>query len=90
MRAVQNSPLLLRIDDQIEHDSSNIRSSHLGHMMAKNTGKTSQAEIDRRFLLQSLNRLKDPDQRYMFTLIADLVSRGLAATEARRLVKPAP
>jgi hypothetical protein len=52
--------------------------------MAKRTGSTTQTDIDKRFLLQSLKRLKDPEQRYVFTLIADLVSLGLEATKIQR------
>jgi len=58
-------------------------------MMAKSTGRKTQAEMDEHFLLQSLNRLKSSQQRYIFTLIADLISQGMAATGARRLNKPA-
>jgi hypothetical protein len=56
--------------------------------MAKRTGKTAQSETDRRFLLQSLKRLKDPEQRYVFTQIADLISLGIEATMMRRRNRP--
>ena len=36
---------------------------------------------EERFLLQSLRRLRNPDQRYIFTLLVDLISHGLAATK---------
>jgi len=55
----------------------------MGHTMVKRTGKKSAASAEERFLLQSLRRLRTAEQRYMFTLIVDLVSAGLAATESR-------
>jgi hypothetical protein len=50
--------------------------------MAKRTEKPSTAEIEERFLLQSLRRLSNPEQRYIFTLIVDLISLGLASHKA--------
>jgi len=50
--------------------------------MAKRIPKSSPNEIEERFLLQSLHRLRNPNQRYIFTMIADLISLGLAATKA--------
>lgn len=47
--------------------------------MANHTAKPSAVEIEERFLLQSLRRLSNPEQRYFFTLIADLISLGLAS-----------
>jgi hypothetical protein len=47
--------------------------------MSKIAAKPSASEIEERFLLQSLRRLSNPEQRYFFTLIADLISTGLAA-----------
>ncbi|HUO99776.1 MAG TPA: hypothetical protein VMU01_13975 [Rhizomicrobium sp.] len=54
--------------------------------MATRTGKKAAASVEERFLLQCLNRLNDPDQRYIFTLLVDLISQGLAASKngARR------
>ncbi len=39
----------------------------------------SPSEVDEKFLLQALRRLPTPEQRYVFTLMADLISHGLAA-----------
>jgi len=50
--------------------------------MAKHIQKNSPKEIEERFLLQSLHRLRSPNQRYIFTMIADLISLGLAASKA--------
>lgn len=52
--------------------------------MTKRSGAITQYEMDKQFLLQSLERLKNPGQRYVFTQIADLISLGLAASKKRR------
>jgi hypothetical protein len=48
--------------------------------MVTHTEKKSAASAEERFLLQSLRRLNNPDQRYLFTLLVDLISTGLAAS----------
>jgi hypothetical protein len=52
-----------------------------GQTMAKHTDKSTPKEIEERFLLQSLRRLRNPNQRYVFTMIADLISLGLAVSK---------
>ena len=55
--------------------------------MRKSTPSISAAEVEERFLLQALRRLRTPEQRYVFTLMADLISHGmLADAEAGRNV----
>jgi hypothetical protein len=49
--------------------------------MANKTDKSTPKEIEERFLLQSLRRLRNPNQRYVFTMIADLISLGLASAK---------
>jgi hypothetical protein len=56
--------------------------------MAKQT-EISPKEVEERFLLQSLERLNTPEQRYIFTLIADLISMGLAAYKLPASKNPA-
>jgi len=51
--------------------------------MTTRTRKKSAASTEEQFLLQCLNRLPNPNQRYIFTLIVDLISHGLAATKGR-------
>ena len=56
--------------------------------MRKSTPSISAAEVEERFLLQALRRLRTPEQRYVFTLMADLISHGmLADAKAGRNVK---
>jgi len=50
-------------------------------MMTTSTYVKAAASTEERFLLECLRRLHSPDQRYLFTLIADLVSVGLASTK---------
>ena len=47
--------------------------------MRKSTPSISTAEVEERFLLQALRRLRTPEQRYVFTLMADLISHGMLA-----------
>ncbi len=47
--------------------------------MTKALIKHSQSEVEERFLLHALRRLHTPEQRYVFTLMADLLSLGLAS-----------
>lgn len=47
--------------------------------MSKRAAKTTNKEIEERFLLHALQRLHSPEQRYVFTLMADLISIGLAS-----------
>ena len=54
--------------------------------MVKRIGKKSAASEEEHFLLQSLRRLQHPDQRYLFTLMVDLLSMGLASANSRRKV----
>jgi hypothetical protein len=49
--------------------------------MTKRTTKTLANQAEERFLLQSLQRLHTPELRYVFTLMADLLSAGLASHE---------
>lgn len=83
-RAVANLPRSFRKADHIRNDNTGVRESYLGLTMAKRTDRTTQTEMDERFLLQSLGRLKNPEQRYVFTLIADIISLGLAASKEKR------
>jgi len=46
--------------------------------MRKHTAVNTAAEVEERFLLQALHRLRTPEQRYVFTLLADLISQGMA------------
>jgi hypothetical protein len=50
--------------------------------MRKSTPSISTAEVEERFLLQALRRLRTPEQRYVFTLMADLMSHGMLADAA--------
>jgi hypothetical protein len=77
-------PWLFRKAVQIGPHLLDVREGLQGLTMAKRTGSTTQTDIDKCFLLQSLKRLKDPEQRYVFTLIADLISLGLEAAKAPR------
>jgi len=56
--------------------------------MATRNEKKSAASAEERFLLQSLRRLHSSGQRYIFTLIVDLISHGLAATKSRAKKSP--
>ena len=47
--------------------------------MRKSKPSISTAEVEERFLLQALRRLRTPEQRYIFTLMADLMSHGMLA-----------
>ena len=47
--------------------------------MSNRTPSISATEVEERFLLQSLRRLRTPEQRYVFTLMADLISQGMMA-----------
>jgi hypothetical protein len=47
--------------------------------MRKRSPNTTSVEVEERFLLQALHRLRTPEQRYIFTLMADLLSHGMAA-----------
>lgn len=49
-------------------------------MRKTNTINTS-AEVEERFLLQALHRLRTPEQRYIFTLMADLISQGMLSQD---------
>lgn len=40
--------------------------------------------VEEQFLLQSLHRLPTPELRYAFTMMADLISHGLAAEVKER------
>ena len=52
--------------------------------MVKRTRSTSAASEEERFLLRGLRRLHNSDQRYLFTLMADLLSIGLASVNRGR------
>jgi hypothetical protein len=52
--------------------------------MSKHTAKTTTKEIEERFLLHALQRLRTPEQRYVFTLMADLISVGLASAAEKK------
>jgi len=41
-------------------------------------------EVEEAFLLESLRRLHKPEVRYIFTLMADVLSHGLAAQAEKR------
>lgn len=47
--------------------------------MSKRTTDVSAKDVEEQFLLHALHRLRTPEQRYVFTLMADLMSLGLAA-----------
>jgi hypothetical protein len=47
--------------------------------MRKRSANPAQTEVEERFLLQALHRLRTPEQRYVFTLMADLISQGMVA-----------
>lgn len=49
--------------------------------MTKRNASTTAAEVEERFLLQALRRLRTAEQRYVFTQIADLISHGLLAQD---------
>jgi hypothetical protein len=53
-------------------------------MPKRTTPRPSNAEIEEAFLLQTLRRLENPQQRYIFTLIVDLISAGMAASQAAK------
>ena len=52
--------------------------------MVRRTGKKSATSEEKRFVLHSLHRLKNADQRYLFTLMVDVISIGLAAAQSRK------
>ncbi len=56
--------------------------------MSKRTAKITNKEIEERFLLHALQRLRSPEQRYVFTLMADLISIGLASHAIPEQKKP--
>lgn len=41
--------------------------------------KPASLEVEEAFVLDSLRRLQTPEVRYIFTLMVDLLSQGLAA-----------
>ncbi len=43
----------------------------------------SPSQVEEQFLLAALRRLQSPEQRYIFTLMADLISHGLAAQDRK-------
>jgi hypothetical protein len=47
--------------------------------MRKRSPITAEVAVEERFLLQALHRLRTPEQRYVFTLMADLISQGMLA-----------
>lgn len=47
--------------------------------MRKRSPTNTAVEVEERFLLQALHRLRTEEQRYVFTLMADLLSQGLVA-----------
>jgi hypothetical protein len=51
--------------------------------MRKPSPITAAAEVEERFLLQALHRLHTAEQRYVFTLMADLISHGLVAQQVK-------
>lgn len=44
---------------------------------------TAAVEVEERFLLQALHRLRTAEQRYVFTLMADLISHGMVAQQVK-------
>jgi hypothetical protein len=50
--------------------------------MRKRSPITAAIEVEERFLLQALHRLRTAEQRYVFTLMADLISHGLAKQDS--------
>jgi hypothetical protein len=55
--------------------------------MSTHTKNVSAKEVEEQFLLHALHRLRTPEQRYIFTLMADLLSLGLAAQASATLRK---
>ena len=55
--------------------------------MRKRTSSDQAVEVEERFLLQALHRLRTSEQRYVFTLMADLLSHGMVAQTSS--LKPA-
>jgi len=53
-------------------------------MTTKRNTTTAQTDVEERFLLQALERLRTQEQRYIFTLMADLISQGMAAQDGGR------
>lgn len=51
--------------------------------MRKPSPITAAAEVEERFLLQALHRLRTAEQRYVFTLMADLISHGMVAQQSK-------
>ena len=50
--------------------------------MRKPSPISTASEVEERFLMQALHRLRTPEQRYVFTLMADLISQGMEAQGA--------
>ena len=50
--------------------------------MRKPSLNNTAVEVEERFLLQALHRLRTEEQRYVFTLMADLLSQGMVAQTA--------
>lgn len=49
--------------------------------MRKTSTINPSAEVEELFLLQALHRLRTPEQRYIFTLMADLISQGMLSQD---------
>jgi hypothetical protein len=70
--------------DVFRHDSVAADGNQFwGTLMVTRTEKKSAASVEERFLLQCLHRLNDENQRYLFTLMVDLLSQGLAASHKK-------
>lgn len=50
--------------------------------MSTQSKTTPPSQVEEEFLLAALRRLKTAEQRYIFTLMADLISHGLAAQKS--------
>lgn len=50
----------------------------------KSTVKHASVDVEEAFLLESLRRLHKPQVRYIFTLMADVLSHGLVAQAEKR------
>lgn len=53
-------------------------------MTTKRNTTTPETDVEERFLMQALQRLRTQEQRYIFTLMADLISQGMAAHDSGR------
>jgi hypothetical protein len=82
---VSNSPKFKPTGDMIAYLSVSYRNDSSGakYKMRKRSPITAAIEVEERFLLQALHRLRTAEQRYVFTLMADLISQGMATQEAR-------